>query len=83
MKKASQEIWWRDAQNVSDKQGCASVASVEEMEEPVSSGFVDAMSAIIDTIYAFILLIDQHLRDLLNNQRRSVGYTELTKAHTM
>ena len=68
MKKANPEIWWQDAQNVSDKQGYASVASVEEMEEDVSSGFVDAMSAIIDTIYAFILLIDQHLRDLLNSQ---------------
>ena len=59
------------------------MASVEETEEHVSSGFVDAMSAIIDTIYAFILLIDQHLHDLLNNRRRSVGYTELTKANTM
>ena len=44
------------------------MASVEEMEEDASSGFVDAIIAIIDTIYAFILLIDQHLRDLLNNQ---------------
>ena len=68
MEKMSQRIWWRDAQNVSDKQGYASVASVEEMEEDVSSGFVDAMSVIIDTIYVFILLIDQHLRDLLNSQ---------------
>ena len=59
------------------------MASVEEMEEDASSGFVDAIIAIIDTIYAFILLIDQHLHDLLNNRRRSVGYTELTKANTM
>ena len=68
MKKANPEIWWQDAQNVSDKQGYASVASVEEMEEDVSSVFVDAMSVIIDTIYVFILLIGHHLQDLLDNQ---------------
>ena len=67
-KKASRRSWWQDAQNVLHKQDCESVASVEEMEEDASSGFVDAIIAIIDTIYAFILLIDQHLRDLLNNQ---------------
>ena len=63
MEKTSQWIWWRDAQNVSHKQGYASVASVD-----VSSGFVDATSAIIDIIYVFILLIGHLLGDLLDNQ---------------
>ena len=63
MEKASQEIWWRDAQNVFHKQGYASVSSLD-----VSAGFVDATSAIIDIIDVFILLIGHLLGDLLDNQ---------------
>ena len=63
MEKASQEIWWRDDQNVFHKQGYASVASLD-----VSAGFVDATSAIIDIINVFILLIGHLLGDLLDNQ---------------
>ena len=44
------------------------MASVEEMEEDASSGFVDAIIAIIDIIYVFILLIGHLLGDLLDNQ---------------